>query len=66
MRTILARRRNPEAFVELLRRVVARVETLTTREALDGMEREKAPCGAVIGPDRLHLDPQVVARGVVA
>jgi crotonobetainyl-CoA:carnitine CoA-transferase CaiB-like acyl-CoA transferase len=65
VRTIAARRRNPEAFVALLRRVVARIETLTTQEALAGMEREKAPCGAVTGPERLHLDPQVRARGVL-
>lgn len=65
VRTIAARRQNPEAFVALLRRVLAKVETLTTEEALAGMEREKAPCGAVVGPERLHLDPQVRARGVL-
>ena len=65
VRTIAARRQNPDAFKALLRRVLAKVETLTTEEALAGMEREKAPCGAVIGPERLHLDPQVRARGVL-
>ncbi len=65
VRTIAARRQNPDAFISLLRRVLAKVETLTTEEALAGMEREKAPCGAVIGPDELHLDPQVRARGLL-
>jgi crotonobetainyl-CoA:carnitine CoA-transferase CaiB-like acyl-CoA transferase len=65
VRTIAARRQNPDAFKELLRRVLAKVETLTSQEALSGMEREGAPCGAVIGPERLHLDPQVRARGVL-
>jgi crotonobetainyl-CoA:carnitine CoA-transferase CaiB-like acyl-CoA transferase len=65
VRTIAARRQSPEAFVELLRRVVEKVATLTTAEALAGMEREGAPCGAVIGPERLHEDPQVGARGLL-
>jgi crotonobetainyl-CoA:carnitine CoA-transferase CaiB-like acyl-CoA transferase len=65
VRTLAARRQHPAAFVALLRRVLAKVETLTTAEALAGMEREKAPCGAVIGPEQLHLDPHVRARGVL-
>lgn len=64
VRTIQARRENPEAFAALLRRVLVTVETLTTEEALAGMEREKAPCGAVIGPERIHLDPQVRSLGL--
>jgi crotonobetainyl-CoA:carnitine CoA-transferase CaiB-like acyl-CoA transferase len=65
VRTIAARRRNPAAFIELLRRVLAKVETLSSEEALAAMEREHAPCGAVIGPERLHLDPHVRARGIL-
>jgi len=65
VRTILARRQHPERFLELLRRVTDRVATLTSAEALAGMEREGAPCGEVLGPERLHEDPQVRARGVL-
>jgi len=65
VRTIVARRQNPERFLELLRRVTDRVATLTSAEALAGMEREGAPCGEVLGPERRHLDPQVRARGVL-
>ena len=65
VRTIAARRKNVEPFLVLLRRVTDRVATMTTAEALSGMEREGAPCGEVLGPERLHLDPQVRARGVL-
>jgi crotonobetainyl-CoA:carnitine CoA-transferase CaiB-like acyl-CoA transferase len=65
VRTIVARRRDPGPFLELLRRVLAKVETLTSAEALAAMESEQAPCGAVLGPERLHLDPHVRARGVL-
>ena len=57
--TIVARRQNLEAFQELLRRVYAAVSNMTTAEAIRGMEAERAPCGAVLGPAQLHLDPQV-------
>ena len=63
--TIIARRQNPEAFQALLRRVYAAVGNMTTAEAIGGMERERAPCGAVIGPRELHRDPQVVALGML-
>ena len=63
--TILARRANPEVFQDLLRRVLAKVETLTTAEALGGMEREGAPCGAVLAPADLASDPQVQALGML-
>ena len=63
--TIMARRQNPEAFQALLRRVLAAVSQLTTREAMDGMEREKAPCGAVVAPSELHEDPQVKFLGML-
>jgi crotonobetainyl-CoA:carnitine CoA-transferase CaiB-like acyl-CoA transferase len=63
--TIMARRQNPEAFQALLRRVYAAVANLTTAEAIRGMEAERAPCGAVVGPAALHLDPQVAALGVL-
>ena len=63
--TILARRQNPEAFQALLRRVYAAVGNMTTAEAIAGMEAEKAPCGAVIGPAELHDDPQVKALGML-
>ena len=65
VRTIVARRQHPELFVALLRRVTDRVATMTSAEALAGMEREGAPCGEVLGPERLHLDPQVRARGIL-
>ncbi len=63
--TIMARRQNPEAFRSLLRRVLDAVSHLTTREAIEGMEREKAPCGAVVAPAQLHADPQVAHLGML-
>ena len=63
--TILARRQNPQAFQALLRRVYAAVGKMTTAEAIRGMEAEKAPCGAVLGPAELHVDPQVKALGML-
>jgi crotonobetainyl-CoA:carnitine CoA-transferase CaiB-like acyl-CoA transferase len=63
--TIVARRQNPQAFQALLRRVYAAVASMTTAEAIRGMEAERAPCGAVVGPPQLHLDPQVVALGML-
>ncbi|HKA16177.1 MAG TPA: CoA transferase [Myxococcota bacterium] len=63
--TIFARRQNPEAFQALLRRVYAAVADMTTAEAIRGMEAERAPCGAVVGPAELHRDPQVAALGVL-
>jgi crotonobetainyl-CoA:carnitine CoA-transferase CaiB-like acyl-CoA transferase len=43
VRTIAARRRNPAAFVALLRRVLERVETMTTEEALAGWSARRRP-----------------------
>jgi crotonobetainyl-CoA:carnitine CoA-transferase CaiB-like acyl-CoA transferase len=63
--TILARRQNPEAFQALLRRVYAAVGNMTTAEAIGGMEAERAPCGAVLGPAELHDDPHVRALGML-
>lgn len=63
--TIMARRQNPEAFTDLMRRVLEAVSQMTTREAIDGMEREKAPCGAVVSPAELHQDPQVQFLGML-
>jgi crotonobetainyl-CoA:carnitine CoA-transferase CaiB-like acyl-CoA transferase len=63
--TIIARRQNPEAFQALLRRVYAAVGNMTTADAIRGMEAERAPCGVVLGPRELHLDPQVVALGLL-
>jgi crotonobetainyl-CoA:carnitine CoA-transferase CaiB-like acyl-CoA transferase len=63
--TIAARRENREAFQALLRRVYAAVGSMTTADAIRGMEAEKAPCGAVLGPAELHDDPQVVALGML-
>jgi len=63
--TIMARRQNPEAFQALLRRVYAAVGNMTTADAIRGMEAERAPCGVVLGPAQLHLDPQVAALGLL-
>jgi crotonobetainyl-CoA:carnitine CoA-transferase CaiB-like acyl-CoA transferase len=63
--TIVARRQNPAAFQALLRRVYAAVGNMTTAEAIRGMEAERAPCGAVLGPAELHRDPQVAALGML-
>jgi crotonobetainyl-CoA:carnitine CoA-transferase CaiB-like acyl-CoA transferase len=63
--TIMARRQNPEAFTDLMGRVLEAVSQMTTREAIDGMEREKAPCGAVVSPAELHEDPQVQFLGML-
>jgi crotonobetainyl-CoA:carnitine CoA-transferase CaiB-like acyl-CoA transferase len=63
--TMLARRSNPEAFTELLRRVVDAVGQLTTAEAIAAMEAEQAPCGAVLSPAQLSDDPHVRALGML-
>lgn len=63
--TIVARRQNPDAFNDLLRRVLEAVEQLTTEEAITRLEAEKTPCGVVTGPEHLHRDPQVVASGLL-
>ncbi len=62
---LFARRQNPEAFQELLRRVLAATSQLTTAEAMARLNREKAPAGEVLGPERLHLDPHVQATGML-
>jgi len=63
--TIMARRSNPDAFKELLQRVLEAVSQMTTAEAIAGMEAEKAPCGAVLSPAQLPDDPQVQALGML-
>ncbi len=63
--TIVARRTNPAAFTELLRRVVAAVGNMTTAEAIAAMEAENAPCGAVLSPAQLHDDRHVRALGLL-
>jgi crotonobetainyl-CoA:carnitine CoA-transferase CaiB-like acyl-CoA transferase len=63
--TIMARRQNPEAFADLLARVLENVSKLTTEEAIRGMEREKAPCGVVVSPSEFHRDPQVDFLGML-
>ncbi len=63
--TIVARRSNPEAFNDLLRRVMAAVREMTTAEAIAGMEAENAPCGAVLSPAELADDPHVRAVGML-
>lgn len=63
--TIVARRRDPAPFQDLLRRVLEAVEDLTTVEAITRLEAERAPCGAVIGPEHLHEDPHVIATGLL-
>jgi crotonobetainyl-CoA:carnitine CoA-transferase CaiB-like acyl-CoA transferase len=62
---LMQRRANAEPFQELLRRVLEAVALLTTAEAMARFDREKAPAGAVIGPDALHRDPHVVATGLL-
>ncbi len=62
---LMQRRANPEPFQELLRRVLEAVAQFTTAEAMARFDREKAPAGAVIGPDALHLDPHVAATGLL-
>ncbi len=63
--TILARRNNPDAFRDLLRRVMDAVSQLTTEEAIAGMEAEQAPCGAVLSPAQLSDDPHARAVGIL-
>jgi len=63
--TIIARRTNPEAFKELLRRVLEAVSRMTTAEAIAAMEAEKAPCGVVLSPAELPEDPHVRALGML-
>ncbi len=62
---LMARRAEPAPFQELLRRVLEAVAQLTTAEAMARFDREKAPAGEVIGPERLHLDPHVQATGLL-
>ncbi len=63
--TIMARRTNIEAFNALLARVYERVRSMSTAEAIAGMEAERAPCGAVLSPAELHEDPHIRATGVL-
>ena len=62
---LMQRRATPEPFQELLRRVLESVAQMTTAEAMARFDREKAPAGAVIGPDQLHRDPHVAATGLL-
>jgi crotonobetainyl-CoA:carnitine CoA-transferase CaiB-like acyl-CoA transferase len=62
---LMQRRANPGPFQDLLRRVLDAVAQLTTAEAMARFDREKAPAGAVIGPDALHGDPHVAATGLL-
>jgi crotonobetainyl-CoA:carnitine CoA-transferase CaiB-like acyl-CoA transferase len=62
---LMARRQQPEPFQDLLRRVLEAVAQLTSTEAMARFDREKAPAGEVIGPERLHLDPHVQANGLL-
>jgi crotonobetainyl-CoA:carnitine CoA-transferase CaiB-like acyl-CoA transferase len=62
---LMQRRANPAPFQELLRRVLEAVARLTSAEAMERFARERAPAGEVIGPERLHLDPQVRASGLL-
>jgi crotonobetainyl-CoA:carnitine CoA-transferase CaiB-like acyl-CoA transferase len=57
--TIIARRQNPGGVPGAAAARVRRVGNMTTADAIRGMEAERAPCGAVLGPPELHLDPQV-------
>ena len=63
--TIMARRQNPAAFTDLMRRVLAAVARLSTADAISRLEAERAPCGAVRSPGELHEDPHVKALGML-
>jgi crotonobetainyl-CoA:carnitine CoA-transferase CaiB-like acyl-CoA transferase len=65
VRTIVARRQNPEAYVALVERMNAAAENFTTAEAMARMEAEKAPCGAVLATHELADDPHVRATGLL-
>ena len=62
---LFARRQDPAPFQDLLRRVLEAVARLTSTEAMALLDREKAPAGEVLGPERLHLDPHVRAVGML-
>jgi crotonobetainyl-CoA:carnitine CoA-transferase CaiB-like acyl-CoA transferase len=63
--TIAARRANPRAFLAILERVYVAAASFTTAEAMARLEAEKAPCGVVLPPARLHEDPHVRAVGLL-
>jgi crotonobetainyl-CoA:carnitine CoA-transferase CaiB-like acyl-CoA transferase len=62
---LMRRRASPGPFQELLRRVLDAVARLTTAEAMQRFDREKAPAGAVLGPESHHLDPHIAATGLL-
>lgn len=65
VKTILARRQNPDAYVALVERMNAAAANFTTAEAMARMEAEKAPCGAVLATHELADDPHVQATGLL-
>jgi crotonobetainyl-CoA:carnitine CoA-transferase CaiB-like acyl-CoA transferase len=62
---LMQRRADPGPFQELLRRVLENVARMTTAEAMERFDREKAPAGAVLGPESHHLDPHIAATGML-
>ncbi len=41
------------------------LKTKTTAHWLEVLDREDVPCGPVLTRDNIHLDPQVIANGIL-
>ena len=65
VKTIMARRQNPEAMQAMMEKIYAAAEGLGTKEAIERLEAEKAPCGVVLTPEELADDPHARAVGLL-
>jgi crotonobetainyl-CoA:carnitine CoA-transferase CaiB-like acyl-CoA transferase len=60
-----ARRQNPEAMAAMMQKIYVAAEKFTTREVMERLEAEGAPCGVVLAPDQLAADPHAKAVGLL-
>ncbi|MDG2334373.1 MAG: CoA transferase [Myxococcota bacterium] len=65
VKTIVARRQNPEAMAAMMDKIYAAAETFTVKDAIERLEAEKAPCGVVLSPGELADDPHAQAVGLL-
>lgn len=62
---IVERRHHPELVRALIDSCYARAATMTTAEAIAGLEAHNVPCGVVTAPADLAADPHVQAIGLL-
>ncbi|HIF96472.1 MAG TPA: CoA transferase [Myxococcales bacterium] len=65
VKTIAARRQNPEAMAAMMQKIYLAAESFTTREVMERLEAEGAPCGVVLSPAELAADPHAKAVGLL-